>query len=141
MSDSINQVEMMQYIKQTAKEAAEETGKLVRAEVRGDLLEMKDEIKKELCEVMREELASEMKSHFGNMTPCEHTSQHKQMSDYIDTLKEVKKSWIKKLLDGFIVVSLVGVIGYGILIALGPAILSSNKAASNQSIQTNSEPK
>jgi len=103
---------MMEHIRQTAKEAAEQTGKLIRSETRADLLEMKDQIKTEISETIRDEIKSEMMNHFGDMTMAEHIVQHTKITEFIDDIKDVKKAWIKKVATAAAIALLAGSIGW-----------------------------
>lgn len=95
----------MQYIKDTAKEAAEQTGNLIRAETKGDLLQIKIEMKSELNDIMRNSLQTELDKHFGDMSPSQHMIQHSQIDSHMKTLRDVKKEWVKRLISGAVVIA------------------------------------
>lgn len=129
---------MMQYIKETARETAEQTGNLIRAQVETDLLKMKVEITSDVGDMIEKKISSELERHFGDMSPSEHTNQHFKMNEHLTTFGEIKKIWFKRAVGFLTTVAIAGVISFTVGLDVELPLATVEKAIPTRSTSSES---
>jgi hypothetical protein len=93
-----NKALFMAQVSSIIEDTAKKTGEQIQDKIKISLLEHKNEFRKEILEDIRiqdkelkEELANELRTYFGDQTAQDHITEHHDVRNFIETIGYVKK--------------------------------------------------
>lgn len=123
-------IDLMNIINEAAEKAAEQTGKLIKAEIRLEMSDMKSDIhremtnqKEEITEAIRKVVEEELGPHLGELSAHEHLTHHERMKSIIHIVETITQKFWLRIIQSTIFISILGIGMYVFVSIVGPTVI------------------